>query len=264
MFRLDTSLPGPVPTRPKKGRAAGGVPLFLLGMLLAGSAGCGRVTTGPVTTAENPSLPSRRVTWEGVVDTSALLKIRGGEVRVEEFSPKSALSSRLRVYQPLGPGDFPVVVRKEAGRGNVEVLQQGNRDNHYTLTLRVNDIRFPREEYYRFSIYAAGAVNPRSRPHVSLFAETDVPLAIRIGRDGAVVVEGPAGAADRLKCHVSPRFRPENPYRVRVVEGTGTVEVLPRDSEGELRVRITPESPFRSPFEIELHPAVPDGIGEEP
>lgn len=263
MFRLDTATPGPVPARPPKGRAAGGVYLFLLGVLLAGS-GCGRVTTGPLTTAETPSPPSRSVTWEGVVDTSALLKIRGGEVRVEEFSPKSALSSRLRVYRPLGPGDFPVVVRKEAGRGNIEVLQQGNGDNHYTLTLRVNDIRFPREEYYRFSVYAAGAVNPRSRPHVSLFAETDVPLAIRIGRDGTVVAEGPAAAADRLKCHVSPRFRPETPYRVRVVEGAGTVEVQPRSHGGELRVRITPESPFRSPFEIELHPAVPDGIGDEP
>ncbi|MBP7868349.1 MAG: hypothetical protein KA419_20670 [Acidobacteria bacterium] len=263
MDLMHTPHPGLAAPRPPKGRAVGGIALLSLGVLLAG-AGCGRGTTGPATTAEPPSLPARSVTWEGVVDTSALLKIRGGAVRVEEFSPKSALSSRLTVFRPLGPGDFPVVVRKEAGRGNIEVLQQGNRDNHYTLTLRVNDIRFPREEYYRFSVYAAPTAHSRPRPHVSLFAETDVPLLIRIGQDGTVVAEGPPGAADRLKCHVSPRFRPENPYRVRVVEGTGTVEVLPQDTEGELRVRVTPESPFRSPFEIELHPAVPGGVGDEP
>lgn len=82
---------------------------------------------------------SGRVTWRGRVDQTANIIITGSDVDTQDASATgiSGVTFNLSGYLAHRPGS--VTVRKNKGRGTVNVLQQPNADNDYVAIVQVFD-----------------------------------------------------------------------------------------------------------------------------
>ena len=77
--------------------------------------------------------------WRGRVDHYLKLRIQGDRVQSRERQGAPTTNEGASFTTPLPRADSQVSVRKRAGRGQVELIQQPSRSNGYTAVIGIND-----------------------------------------------------------------------------------------------------------------------------
>src|SRR5256885_6947538 len=90
--------------------------------------------------------------WQGEVDDTALLYIRGKRLEVEVKGGSSVSRQRYRIYDPLPDTRQDVRLKVSEGRGNVRIVEQPRVDNRFTLALAVED-RQTGSSFYSISLF---------------------------------------------------------------------------------------------------------------
>jgi hypothetical protein len=85
--------------------------------------------------------------WRGRVDHYVELRIQGDRVQSRELQGAPTINEGARFTSPFPRADVQVFVRKRAGRGQVDLIQQPSRWNGYTAVVAVNDERGGADNY---------------------------------------------------------------------------------------------------------------------
>lgn len=126
------------------------IPMFLgLVLLLAGAAALA---------ADNPNY----LRWQGRVDGSDILRVRGRSVQVRHQTAQPIREMRAEFSAPLPARDVRVWLDVKQGRGRIELQQQPFAGNNYTAVILVDDERQPGSADYEFYLYwePANGYNP--------------------------------------------------------------------------------------------------------
>lgn len=230
----------------------------LLWLLLAAGAAC-RSPAPPGKPAAGNSPPGSSAAellfrWEGMVDGRDTLKFRGSECLLEHEALRPVRQMKFQSFRPIDPTAFPVWIRKEQGRGNIEIIRQGDEFNAYTLVVRVDDQHLGGAGFYRFSAYRDRSRVP-DRVILSLYAEVDDEAVIEIS--GRQVTPRPLGGHGVLSLKYDfPADRPvfpEERYELRVLRGRGEASLLPPGpSPAAVRIRIQDKDKGSSIYILEL------------
>lgn len=107
--------------------------------------------------------------WRGRVDREVHIVMRGDRVWTNNIGRTEPNDQRSRAYSGLPRQEGEIVVRREGGRGRVDVIQQPNARNGYTAIVRVQDPASGSDRY-RLTAYWQGSAysdvydrNDRSR-----------------------------------------------------------------------------------------------------
>ncbi|MBN2431070.1 MAG: hypothetical protein JXQ27_06320 [Acidobacteria bacterium] len=215
-----------------------------------------------------PARPAseRLFTWAGRVDGLDLLKFQDQHGWVEHESHRPVEEVRCHFLQPLQAGVFPVVLIPERGRGPVRIIRQGDDYNAFTLLVEVDDTAFGGAGPYRFSVYA----NPSPRdpdPSFQLFAQVDDDVVVGITGNQVTTYKITGRPVGQLKYYFArpEGLDPATDYGLRIIEGRGTAELLPReDPRREVRIRIQDPAKGSAPYQLSLHPVVTATSSAEP
>ena len=93
-----------------------------------------------------------QLTWEGVVDGTAILSVSGNRIGVENREGAAVARQRYRFYGKLPDSRQDVRVEVREGRGYVHAIQQPRLDNGYTLRVSVED-RQEGASFYSLAFY---------------------------------------------------------------------------------------------------------------
>ncbi len=100
-----------------------------------------------------PDLPGSagRFRWRGQVDGSDYVMLQGTKVTIRhlEFNPITGASYELP--NPLPQAAVQVSLRKIKGRGTVEIVRQPIAENHYTVTVLIEDAAGG-SDFYEFEL----------------------------------------------------------------------------------------------------------------
>lgn len=234
-----------------------GAALVLTAMWLAA---CGQPPAAPATrTAESGEPPAGArllFTWEGLVDGRDLLKFRGDRCLVEHERDRAIQAMRFQSFHPLDPWVFPVIIVREAGRGKVEVIRQGDRWNAFTLVVRVDDLATGGTGRFRFSAYQ-GKRERGVPPVLSIYAEVDDEVRLEIV--GAMLrarPEGGAGVRDlKYMFRDATGLEPGGAYRLQQIHGRGEAALAGDGSAGDpYRITIHDKAAGSSLYVLELYP----------
>lgn len=80
-----------------------------------------------------------QVRWSGVVDDTAIITLRGRDVRTRTTSGRSVSNVSEQVNERLPDRRLNVDLRRVSGRGQVEVIEQPSPRNNFTARVRVRD-----------------------------------------------------------------------------------------------------------------------------
>ncbi len=95
-------------------------------VLLAAAAGC--------LFAQSPQL-----VWEGEVDGTSILHVRGDRLDIQDIQGSPVGRERHRFMAPLPAERQDVQMRVLQGRGAVRIVNQPRPENNYTLSVRIED-----------------------------------------------------------------------------------------------------------------------------
>jgi hypothetical protein len=238
----------------------------LITISLAGASACTVPSTTPPARGEPPAAPARPesallLTWEGLVDGLDLIKFHQDQTWVNHQSHRPVRDIRCEFREPLAAVHFPVVLHPEEGRGRVRIIRQGDLLNAYTLLVEIDDTAFGGAGRYRFSIYAAPDPPP-SPPAFQMFAEVDDDVVVSITGNRLSVYKISGRPMGQLKYYFArpEGLDPAKNYVLRVVEGRGTAELLPREeTTREVRIRIQDPAKGSATYQLMLLPAEPPG-----
>jgi hypothetical protein len=87
------------------------------------------------------------VRWRGRVDGEAIIRFRGNQAWDETQSGRGVWNTQYRFSDPLPQRPVVVNLLDTDGRGEVNILEQPNRNNNYTVTVQVRDRRGGSDEY---------------------------------------------------------------------------------------------------------------------
>jgi hypothetical protein len=195
-------------------------------------------------------------TWEGRVDGRDVLKFRGDRCLVEHEQLREIEEMKFRSFHPLDPWVFPVIVVREAGRGKVDIIRQGDRWNGFTLMVRVDDLEVGGADRLRFSAHQ-GKAERGVPPVLSVYAEVDDETWLEIA--GAVLVARPAGVAGvrdlKYVFHDSAGLEAGAAYRLRRIHGRGEAELEGDGSRGRpFRIHVRDKAAGSSVYVLEVYP----------
>jgi hypothetical protein len=204
-----------------------------------------------------PEAANLLFTWEGSVDGRDTLKFRGSECLLEHEAHRPVRQMKFRAVRPIDPTAFPVLIRKEQGRGIIEIIRQGDEFNAFTLVVRVDDQHLGGAGFYKFSAYRDLSRVPE-RVILSLYAEVDDEAVIEIA--GRLVTPRPLGGRGVLSIKydfpADRPVRPEDRYELRILRGRGEVALLPPGrSPAAVRILILDKDKGSSAYILELIPA---------
>jgi hypothetical protein len=80
-----------------------------------------------------------QLVWEGVVDGTSILSIRGNRIQIEDREGMPVQRQRYRFYDRLPDSRQDVRLEVREGRGRVRVVQQPRLENNYVLQVSVED-----------------------------------------------------------------------------------------------------------------------------
>jgi hypothetical protein len=191
----------------------------------------------PVVSAlAQPVKPQPQFTWEGRVETTAVISVHGGQVKVEDAHGEALPRQTYRFFAPLPDSSQNVRLEVRESRGGVRITQQPRLENDYTAAITIEDLQ-DGAGFYSLALYwdqDRGSIfdpDPQfnRRPHIEQIAWS--------GRvDGEVIVEcrdkscvSTARSGARV---TKEKFRLSRPLPRR------EVEVWVQDTEGRGDVRL--------------------------
>lgn len=98
--------------------------------------------------------------WSGTVDREVIITMRGTSLDTRGDGYESMRDARYRIEEPLPRALGVVRVRREDGRGNVDVVEQPTAFNNFTARIRVRDDRSGADRY-RLQVTWEPAFDPR-------------------------------------------------------------------------------------------------------
>jgi hypothetical protein len=93
-----------------------------------------------------------QLVWEGEVDGTSVIHVRGDRLDIEDRGGASAQRDRHRFHERLPELRQTVDVRRLQGRGNVRVIRQPDASNNFTLSVRIED-RMGGRDFYSLAFY---------------------------------------------------------------------------------------------------------------
>ena len=102
--------------------------------------------------SENVSAQSGSMEWNGTVDDTVQISIRGRNASTITLKGSVNYDDRYNFNGRLPRDNVSVRVEKTDGRGKVIVVQQPNRRNNWTAIVRIIDEKRSRD-YYSFVLY---------------------------------------------------------------------------------------------------------------
>jgi len=93
------------------------------------------------------SAGSPQFLWDGDVDQTAILSIRGDQLRVNSPHGGAAENQRWRFFAPLADSHQDVRLEVRSGRGSVRITRQPTLPNNYTATVQIDDPQDGRGHY---------------------------------------------------------------------------------------------------------------------
>jgi hypothetical protein len=88
-----------------------------------------------------------RLSWNGRVDDTVRLVIRGASVEQQTIAGAQMPEGRYNFTSPLPGSAMEVSVTKQSGRGSVRVLQQPSRSNNFTAVIEIRDDKGGAQDY---------------------------------------------------------------------------------------------------------------------
>jgi hypothetical protein len=82
---------------------------------------------------------SAEVSWSGRVDSEAIIRFRGDQVRYENVSGQGVSQDRYRFSSPLPPRPVSVSLVGAEGRGEITLVEQPSRGNDHSAAVRIRD-----------------------------------------------------------------------------------------------------------------------------
>lgn len=145
-----------------------------------------------------------QLVWEGEVDGSATLYVRGKKLRLEERGDgRPVQRESYRFFDELPDYRQNVNVRMIEGRGEVRVIEQPTLENQYTLAVGIDD-RQEGSAFYSLQLFwRAGALSSRdpferrkkALPSAGIFAPRGLTWTGRVEGTARVTVEGREASA---------------------------------------------------------------------
>ncbi|HUF04627.1 MAG TPA: hypothetical protein VMM38_10690 [Aridibacter sp.] len=207
------------------------------------------------------SLPARegQMNWEGNVDATVQITIRGSTATARALSGRSPTAVRFNFREPLPRRAVNVIVRQIEGRGSVRVIQQPSRLNGYSSVIEIQDPRGGDDRYeFEAEWSAFGSQNNDGVPgaNITWRGSVDALATISIS-DRNVVSQAMSGQPLRdVSYDIGvPLPRQAVTVRVRKREGRGSVRVLQQPNwfnDFTLILQINDGSSGRDTYEIEL------------
>ncbi|MCS7314069.1 MAG: hypothetical protein RMI94_07160 [Bryobacterales bacterium] len=109
-----------------------------------------------------PSLQDQpQMLWEGQVDGVSVLRIRGGQLDVEDVRGLPVQRQRTRFFERLPEWRQNVRLEVIEGRGRVRILEQPRAENSYTLSVEIDDHQGG-SSWYSLAFYWAGGGDSRA------------------------------------------------------------------------------------------------------
>lgn len=195
---------------------------------------------------------SPQFVWEGEVDGTSILSIRGNRVQIEDREGLPVQRQRYRFFERLPDSRLDARVEVREGRGRVRVLQQPRLDNNYTLVVSIED-RQGGSSFYSLEFYWDNSRGgffggfPTSRTNLdgdrvvwSGRVDDEAIVECRRDRCRAEAVRGGPVTAERFR-FTRPLPVRDTTVSLEGVEGRGEVRLIeqPRDENGyTARVRV--------------------------
>jgi len=107
-----------------------------------------------------PSRTQLLFEWRGRVDKEIQIKMRGNRTAVDLIGNREYDDGSLRRAGKLPKSDAVIRVQTLEGRGQVDVIQQPNRNNDYTAIIRLRDPRSGADTY-RIRAYVTSSNDDR-------------------------------------------------------------------------------------------------------
>jgi len=110
------------------------------------------------------SAGSPQFLWDGDVDQTATLSIRGDQLRVTTLRGDAVERQRWRFFAPLGDSHQEVRLEVRAGRGSVRIAQQPALANNYMVEIQIEDPQDGRG-HYSIALYWEADADQNRRWH---------------------------------------------------------------------------------------------------
>jgi hypothetical protein len=208
--------------------------------------------------------------WEGEVDGSAIIYVRGNKLTVENRGDGVPVRhAGYRFFEKLPDSNEPVKIRVAQGRGEVQVQAQPSLENKYTLAVRIVD-RQEGASFYSLEFYWNAGILGSADP----FRHKQLPSA---GFTGAmtwmgtvegtvrVTIQGQEASArtssggvlmgTRLRVARELQTAAAHPIELRTRRGRGRVDVVeaPTKKNGyRLVFDITDPGPGADEYDVEI------------
>src|SRR5258708_3424755 len=210
--------------------------------------------------------------WQGEVDGTAFLYIRGKRLQVETKSGPPVARQRYRVYDPLPDTRQDVRLDVSEGRGYVHIAEQPRADNRYTLAVAIED-RQTGSSFYSIALYwNAGDLydhTPGGRADRITWSgrvDEEVIVSCRGSHCASETVSGAPVMHERVKI---PHPLPDRDVKgtLENVDGRGEVRLIeqPAESNGyTARVRIRDPQGGAGDYSFALTWARPGRLDPQP
>jgi hypothetical protein len=118
------------------------VPISLLLLSLIGSSIFARWNS-----IQRPGNGVASFNWQGEIDGTSFIRIRGREVRSQSQSGLPVQNQQFDFTDPLPNAPVQVVLAEVEGRGRVNLIQQPRPENNYTVVVRIDDSKGGQSPY---------------------------------------------------------------------------------------------------------------------
>lgn len=177
-----------------------------------------------------------QMTWEGEVDGTAILTIRGKRFEIQDKDGRPLARERFRFNEKLPEIRQRVRLQVNQGRGFVRIVDQPRVENNYTLAVSIED---PQQGagFYSIALYwdtaDAGAGSDGGRLAWSGRVEDEATVVCRARQCRSEPVRGAPVMRERSKFS-KPLPDHEVHVRLETPEGRGEVRLVeqPRESNG--------------------------------
>jgi hypothetical protein len=99
-----------------------------------------------------PAKPQPQFTWGGRVETTAIISVHRGQVKVEDAHGEALPRQASRFFAPLPDSRQNVRLEVRESRGGVRITQQPRLENDYTAAITIEDLQ-DGAGFYSFALY---------------------------------------------------------------------------------------------------------------